>query len=90
MIPSLGLLLGQERALQSFPAAELQYHPRLVAFTAAPAAGADGISSAVLLHPWQWCKVAVAAVVKHCICRLLYSMKSLKGTRIAGAEKLGF
>lgn len=41
------------------------------------------------LQPWQACKVAEAAVFKHCVCRQLHSMKSLKGTRIAGAEKLG-
>lgn len=29
-------------------------------------ASACRISTAVLLHPWQWCKVAVTAVFKHC------------------------
>lgn len=47
------------------------------------------ISAAVPLQPWQQCKVAGAAVFKHCICRQLHSMKSLSGTHIAGAEKRG-
>lgn len=53
-------------------------------------ASACRISTAVLLHPWQWCKVAVTAVFKHCSCKQLCSMKSLKGTHRAGAEKLVF
>lgn len=53
-------------------------------------ASACRISTAVLLHPWQWCKVAVTAVFKHCSCKQLCSVKSLKGTHRAGAEKLVF
>lgn len=70
-------------------AAVLQCDPQLGMFTRTPAAGMGRVSAAVLLHCWQWCKMAGTAVFKHCICRQLHNMKSLRGTRIAGAEKLG-
>lgn len=85
-----GLLLGPEWARHSCLAAKLQCDPQLVAFAVSPAAGVRRISAAVLLHPWQWCKAAVTAVFKHRACRRLYSVKILKGTPIAGAEKVGF
>lgn len=70
-------------------AALLQSDPQPGAFTGAPAAAVGRIRAAVPLQPWQGCKVAEAAVFKHCICGQPHSMRSLKGTHIAGAEKLG-
>lgn len=83
-------LLEQERAPRSCLAAKLQCDPQLEAFTLTPAARLCRISTAVLLHPWQWCKVAGTAVFKHYICRQLYSLKSFKETIKAGEEKLVF